>query len=442
MQTAPFRIDTPYIHEMQAPQDRCLRFLLYCHDTYGLGHLRRTLALAEYFTRTLSYAEVLIVTGAPLAHAFTLPPRVDYVKLPAVTKSSRGEYEARSLTMDFVAVRDLRASLLRETVLAYKPDVFLVDHAPHGMKGEVLPTLNALRVVMPNCLRVLGLRDIVDAGAIVQQTWTQENIYYTLDHSYDLILIYGSQQFYDIGQEYRLPPTVLPRIRYCGYLDRVTDETMIQPQASVSSSSLASTQPLVVVTAGGGGDGFPLLSTYLHSLQQMKMLPYKSLLITGPLMNEEEQCTLRHLAASLPTEAVQIEAFIPDSVSLFRSADLVVSMAGYNTIVELLALQKRMLLIPRTVPRLEQYERAIRLAQHNLAGVLLPDDLTPSAIMHAVQHALTLPHPQTTQIEAAGITFCGQSIALQSILSAPNRPYVRQQQRRKKFSPALIMPAS
>ncbi len=63
---------------------RGTRFLLYCHDTFGLGHLRRTLALADYFTTTIPNAEALIVTGSPVAHAFALPPRVDYIKLPAV----------------------------------------------------------------------------------------------------------------------------------------------------------------------------------------------------------------------------------------------------------------------------------------------------------------------------------------------------------------------
>ncbi|HET7640300.1 MAG TPA: hypothetical protein VFK47_16370, partial [Ktedonobacteraceae bacterium] len=107
-----------------------LRFLLYCHDTFGLGHFRRTLSLAKYFTTILPGAEALIVTGSPLAHAFELPPRVDYIKLPAVTKRSDGTYAAQSLTPEVTAMRDLRAALLRETAQAYQPDIFLVDHAP------------------------------------------------------------------------------------------------------------------------------------------------------------------------------------------------------------------------------------------------------------------------------------------------------------------------
>src|SRR5512135_3468595 len=126
-------------------RDTKLRFLLYCHDTYGLGHIRRTLALARHFTRQIPGAEVLIATGSPVAHSFVLPPRVDYVKLPAVTKMNTGDYRARSLNLEFDAIRDLRAAILHETARVYRPDVFLVDHAPQGLKGEALSTLAMLK---------------------------------------------------------------------------------------------------------------------------------------------------------------------------------------------------------------------------------------------------------------------------------------------------------
>src|SRR2546426_11880867 len=82
------------------------RFLFYCHDSFGLGHFRRTLSLAEYCTATLPGAEVLIVTGSSMAQAFGLPPRVDFIKLPTVTKLRDGTYTARSLDMEFAALHD------------------------------------------------------------------------------------------------------------------------------------------------------------------------------------------------------------------------------------------------------------------------------------------------------------------------------------------------
>jgi predicted glycosyltransferase len=399
-----------------------MRFLLYCHDTYGLGHLRRTLSLAEHFTTRIPDAEVLIVTGSPMAHAFVLPPRVDYIKLPAVTKELDGSYHARDLTLEFPAIRDLRAALLYEAARAYQPDVFIVDHAPQGWKGEALPTLAMLKATRPDCLCVLGLRDIVDASHIVRKSWTQEEIYSTLEQAFDLILVYGSQRVFDLATEYALPTEVASRLRYCGYLSRVKSSCQSDASGSALPVCLQSPvttfhhRPLVVLTAGGGGDGFPLMHTYLAGLRQLPKLSLSSILITGPLMPEHDLHALQKIAATLPAGAVHIESFLPDPLPLLKAADLVVAMAGYNTTCELLELKRRTLLVPRTVPRQEQLLRSKLLAQHGLVDMLHPDDLRPEILIERVRQALARPEPTWQQTALAGITFSGQSMALQAIV--------------------------
>ena len=83
-------------HRTSAPPNRPVgdapRILYYCHDTFGLGHLRRTLALATRARRQVPRLSQLIVTGSPAAASFPLPPGCDYVKLPAVVKQGAGEY--------------------------------------------------------------------------------------------------------------------------------------------------------------------------------------------------------------------------------------------------------------------------------------------------------------------------------------------------------------
>lgn len=400
-----------------------LRFQLYCHDTFGLGHFRRTLSLAKYFTAMLPDAEALIVTGSPLAHAFELPPRVDYIKLPAVTKRSDGTYAAQSLTLELTAMRDLRAVLLRETAKAYQPDVFLVDHAPLGLKREVLPTLTFLRTSRPTCLCVLGLRDILDARHLVRHSWTQEGVYSILEQLYHLILVYGSQQFFDIVTEYALLPTVAQRVRFCGYLDRLTTAfsesvaTHTDPRVTDLRRELAPyADRLVVLTAGGGGDGFPLMHAYLLGLGRLEKPAFTSVLVTGPLMEANELRMLRELAATLPEGTVRIEPFLPNPLLLFAAADLVVSMAGYNTVCELLALGQRTLLVPRFTPRKEQLVRATLLAERGLVHMLHPEHLTPEKLIDLVLHSLLQPRPRAEQLVEAGIVFHGQTIATQAML--------------------------
>ncbi len=373
-----------------------LRLLFYCHDTFGLGHFRRTLSLAKHFTATLPGAEALIVTGSPLAYAFELPPHVDYIKLPAVTKRSDGTYAAQSLTLEFAAMRDLRAVLLRETAQAYHPDVFLVDHAPLGLKREALPTLTFLRTT---------------------------GVYSILEQAYHLILVYGSQRLFDIVTEYALSPTVAQRVHFCGYLDRLTTAfpqsvaTHAGPRVTDLRRELApSAERLVVLTAGGGGDGFPLMHAYLLGLGRLEKPAFTSVLVTGPLMEANELCMLRELAATLPAGTVRLESFLPNPLLLLAAADLVVSMAGYNTVCELLALGQRTLLVPRATPRQEQLVRATLLAERGLVHLLHPEHLTPERLLDLVLHSLVQPRPRAEQLVEPGIVFHGQTMAAQAML--------------------------
>ena len=420
------------------------RFLFYCHDTFGLGHFRRTLSLAQHFTATLPRTEALIVTGSPLAYAFELPPHVDYIKLPAVTKRSDGTYSAHSLALEFTALRDLRAALLRETAQAYHPDVFLVDHAPLGLEREALPTLTFLRTTHPTCLCVLGLRDILDASHLVRHSWTQEGIYGALEQFYHLILVYGSQRFFDTVTEYALSPTVAQRVHFCSYLDRLTTAfsqsvaTHTDPRVTDLRRELAPyADRLVVLTAGGGGDGFSLMQAYLLGLGQLEKPAFTSVLVTGPLMEANELCTLRELAATLPAGTVRIEPFLPNPLPLFAAADLVVSMAGYNTVCELLALGQRILLVPRATPRQEQLVRATLLAEHELVHMLHPEHLIPERLIDLVLHSLVQPRPRAEQLVEAGIVFHGQTIAAQAMLEGLGALY-DQQRRMMRLQQRII----
>ena len=63
--------------------------LLYSHDAYGLGNIRRTLLLAQTLRNQYPLASILLITGSPVIHAFQLPERVDYIKLPCVDRVAR-----------------------------------------------------------------------------------------------------------------------------------------------------------------------------------------------------------------------------------------------------------------------------------------------------------------------------------------------------------------
>jgi predicted glycosyltransferase len=148
----------------------------------------------------------------------------------------------------------------------------------------------------------------------------------------------------------------------------------------------AGDRPLVVVTAGGGGDGFEIFKTYLEALPHSDTLRgAHSVLVTGPLMARGKRELLHHAAGDPNLTLIE---FTPDLVSYLAAADLAISMAGYNTVCEILAQGTRSLLVPRTRPRTEQLLRAERLAARGLARMLHPDELSPSRLIAEVESAL------------------------------------------------------
>jgi len=361
------------------------RLLLYGHDTYGLGHLRRNLTLAFGLTRQFPDLSVLLLTGSPAIQHFPLPPNVDYVKLPAVVKVADEEYQARTLRLQPAEIVGMRAALVREATRGFAPDVALVDHAPAGMKGELLPALNELREVNPQAQVALGLRDIVDEPERVRANWAKRGIYEALERLYDAILVYGIPQVLDVASAYELPPSIAAKTHYCGYLPRERSGADID---AIRARYCPAGEPLALVTVGGGGDGFGLLSAYLEGLgEDGAPRDVASLVVTGPFMPVAQREALAALAAG--RQGVRLLDFVDDMLGLMQAADLVVCMGGYNTLCEVLSVGARALVVPRVEPRREQLLRAQAFDTLGLVRSLDPDRLTPTLLMRQVTDILS-----------------------------------------------------
>jgi predicted glycosyltransferase/nucleoside-diphosphate-sugar epimerase len=368
------------------PRNQGPRLLIYGHDTYGLGHLRRNLTIASALTREMRDLSILLVTGSPAAQHFALPPNVDYVKLPEVIKVADEDYRARTLRMQPAEIVQMRAALVRETVCNFGPDAVLVDHAPVGMKGELLPALQALREHHPTVRVALGLRDIIDEPRRVVANWAEHGIYRVLERNYDSILVYGVPQVMDVVAAYHLSPTVAAKTQYCGYLPR-TRAGAVPDQATIRAAYCGPDERLVIVTAGGGGDGYLLLSTYLAALGTPEASAHiVSVIVTGPFLPAAERAELESLAAS--RERVHLVEFTDDMLGLMEAADLVVCMGGYNTLCEVLSVNARALVVPRTEPRREQLLRAMAFEQLGLISMEHSDTLAPTRLARRVSGLL------------------------------------------------------
>lgn len=359
------------------------RLLFYSHDTYGLGHFRRTLAIADAIARRCPTVSMLCATGSPRSHSFPMPSNFDVVKLPSSTKDEQGEYTARSLDISFDRLVEMRSRLLLETARAYRPDLILVDHSPAGMAGELRPMLEAVRRDLPATALWLGLRDVIDDPSRVQDEWARGRLFPLVAEVYHRIFVYGVEKVYDLPREYGWPATLSARLSFTGF---VHDGGPRSTPREVRRQLGLKKRPLVVVTVGGGGDGDRLLRSLAQALRRDPRPQFECVVLTGPLLSESKRGRIE--ARLHRTKGVRTLAFHEDVPALFAAADLVVSMGGYNSVVEILAFARRGLVAPRTFPRLEQSVRANRLAELGWIETLSDDAPEPEELRSRIERAL------------------------------------------------------
>jgi predicted glycosyltransferase len=383
-----------------------MRMMIYAQDGLGLGHMRRTTSIASELIKVQPDAIVLTVEDSPIGNFFRTSPNHDYVKLPSIEKIRPGDWRGVNLPLRFEDIRALREQLIRSVVLNFRPDILLVDHMPHGAMGELRPALEALRKLVPEARVVLGLRDIIDAPEIVRRRWQVEGAYEAMQRFYDLVLVYGSRDVFDLAREYLLPQDVGGKVRYCGYL--CTPARARYPErirAQYTNGTGADTK-LVVVTAGGGADAYPMMRAVLDVLPALRAREQIALvIIAGPFMSSPERRDLQSRAAELKAH---FRITVSDPLSYIEAADLVITRAGYNTTMEVLRAATPALLIPRPGPSAEQRTRARLFQERGWVDMLDPDDVSTDALVEAIARGLrrgpkvrALPGPDLGGLSAA-----------------------------------------
>lgn len=357
---------------------------MYSHDTFGLGHIRRTLAIARSLRKVP--ATVLILTGSPLVGRFKIPRRVDFVRIPGMIKVTNEEYLPLSMKLEATEVLEIRKNIILSAAQAFRPDFFIVDKAPLGLKREVVDTLHWIRDALPFCTTILGLRDIMDEAQATIEDWQSKGIYEAMEALYDEIWVYGDRSLYDAVREYRIPELTARKVIFTGYIPRHVPSALEVKQMR-RELGLNENHQMVLMTTGGGGDGYPVVNTFLRAFEEHEPpQTMKAVMVTGPFLCPTHFKEVARRCESLGFKLFRFHRFME---SLIGAADVVVSMGGYNTVCEIISQKKPFLIIPRTVPRQEQLIRAEVLCRRGFCEYLHPEHLSPTAVYQKVIQLLT-----------------------------------------------------
>jgi predicted glycosyltransferase len=362
--------------------------MMYSHDTYGLGHIRRTMAIATHLLGPR--INILILTGSPIAGRFSFPEQIDFVRIPGMIKKTNDEYLPLSIKINARHALDIRKNIITATAKTFQPQLFIVDKEPLGLRKEVLPTLKWLQRSRPDTRAILGLRDIMDDAATVKKDWREKGVYEILQNLYAEIWVYGNREFYNPIEEYDIAESISQKMYFTGYIPR----KIPGPEAVRNIRKELGVKPdekLVVVTTGGGGDGYVVMRTFVSMLESAsKPLPFKSVLITGPFMPKNKR---RKIFKRARKQGVRGYHFYRQMEKIFAAADLVVCMGGYNSLCEILSQGTPSLVIPRETPRKEQLIRAQAFKRHNLVDYIPWAKLEPTIMQQKILSFLEAPEP-------------------------------------------------
>lgn len=342
------------------------RIVLSSHDSVGLGHVRRNLAIAHALTRSLPALTQqpvtgLLVTGQASATSFPAPDGWDWLVLPSVTVNENG-YVPRRLSAGIDRLAAIRGGAVDAALRAFRPDLVIVDRHPFGVHRELATALRSLRA-RDDCRVVLGLRDVLDRPAAAEAEWRALGGAAAVRAHYDALWVYGDPSVHDLTVSGELPRGLRDLASFTGYLAHGRPVT----------APPAVGQPFVLTTVGGGADGAGLARSAAHATPPAG---HHHVIVTGPQMPGAKVAAIEDAAGS----RTSVLRSVPDVLSLIRDASAVVSMGGYNSVAEIMSTSTPAMIVPRVRRRQEQAIRAAALARVHAVDTLLPDRATPEAL--------------------------------------------------------------
>ncbi|WP_243360523.1 glycosyltransferase family protein [Fundidesulfovibrio terrae] len=348
-----------------------MNIVFYCQHVLGLGHFMRSLAIV----RALAPHRTVFVTGGPEVPG-ELPPHVVHERLPVLSMDE--DFREMLSGDDLDAVKRERAARFAAVMERERPDVLVVELYPFGRRAfefELLPVLDAVRRGAYGRPRVVcSLRDILVEKDNPEKY--QSRVVGRLNQLFDALLVHSDPALFPLEETFpRIAEAQIP-VEYTGFVTQMPSPGA--REAVRASMDLAPGERLVVASAGGGKVGSELLFAAVNSYPLLITdNPVRLEIFTGPFLDEEAYQRL--LAHSSAHERVFVSRFSGNFLDLLAAADASLSLAGYNTTMNVLASGVPALVWPFAQNR-EQSLRAHRLAGLGALGVLSPEDFEPARL--------------------------------------------------------------
>ena len=378
------------------------RILFYCQHVLGIGHLVRS---AQIVRELSPDSQILFLSGGEKPDGFRFPEHenINILQLPPLkTDPDFSNLQVCGSWRGMDETKAVRRQLLLQAFAEFQPDVMVTEMFPFGRKKfhfELLPLLEHVRQQSRRTMVVSSVRDILVTRK--DQEEYEHRVCDLVNTFYDLILVHGDENFQKLDETFSRVNDLQCPVAYTGYVVQQKDAN------TTEVCRLQSAEPgrPVIVASNGSGQyltGQMLLETVLRAAQLLQSrIPHEFHVFAGPLMPEEPYSRLQTLA--LESMNVRLSRYTPDLAAVLKCAEASVSMAGYNTMMDVLSSGVRALVYPVTSNGdQEQCVRAEKLARAGVIDLIRTEELTPEELACKIERALSkTPRPLTVNRDGA-----------------------------------------
>lgn len=348
--------------------------MLYCQYLSGMGHLVRSTQFAKALATRF---ETTVVIGGPRIDGFVPPPGLEILYLPPLWLQG-GTFRVANDGQSVDAVKAARARALITAFDEVRPDVVITEFFPfgrHDLLFELRPWMEHIRRTAPETLVVSSLRDLIGKTVLDDQV---DLIASLANRYFDAALIHADPGFLRFETCFPAPEKIRCPILHTGFIAQECDAAPVEAD-----------KPFILVSIGGGRIGGEVLDAAISAAALLRAsLPHDFRVFTGPFLEDADFDRLSARAAALPN--VVLERFTPNLMAYMQAADLSVSLAGYNTTMNVLRAEVPAVLVPigHYDFDCEQLQRARQLADLGVVQMLLATELSPHRLAEAIRAGL------------------------------------------------------
>jgi len=355
------------------------KLMFYCQHILGMGHLVRSMEIVRDLVEDF---EVCFINGGEVIKGFNIPAEVKVINLPGIkTDAEFQKLQVVDNNYTLPEVQSIRKNKLLEIYNYLQPDILVIELFPFGRRRfsfELIPLLEEIKQNGKKTKVVSSLRDIVVTKQ--DQARHEAKVCKLINQYFDLLLIHGDPNFQRLEETFSRVKDLNCEVHYTGYV--------VQPQPQDDETLIDIKPPMILVSIGGGRFGHELIDCVIETAPLLEnKIPHKFQIFTGPFMPEEKLIELQTQAAK--SKNVKCDRYTPNLLNYMKQADLSISMAGYNTTMNILTTGVRAMIMAFTGnDDQEQRIRSQKLANLRILEIINPQELQPEIFAQKIISSL------------------------------------------------------